>query len=750
MMKVRVLTALLLITVSCCQARAQANALQNPGFETGEEGSAPPGWFVPPFSTSAGYTVQVSKTNPKDGALCAVVSLQERHGQGFGNLMQSVNATRFRGKRVVFRAAVRYDSGTEPGQAQLWMRVDRPNGQMGFFDNMAARPITTPSWAFYQIVGEVASDAESVNVGLILAGGGKAWIDAASLEEDAPVVEPRALTVQGLANLVAFGKLYGYIRHFYPSDAVEQADWNGWAMAGVAAMEDARDSAELAARLETFFKPLAPTVQIFETGKAPAKIDPHQSGSDEGIYTVKWLNSGFGGGVTDPSQNIYRSTRVFTPKAKDDLVPATPFAADLGAGVSCRVPLALYATSNAALPHTVRPKTPEGVRESPTGDDRTTRLADVIIAWNVYEHFYPYFDVTKSDWPSVLSESLSKAATDKNARVFLDTLRRMAASANDGHGYVGHRSDDAFAGPPLLAEWVEGKFVVTTVGKDAGRIAIGDEILSIDGKEVGALWKASEPLIPGATEQWRRFRGQTVLLNGSDGSTLELEIKHGAAPSTKVTLKRSVSYQLKEKRPKPIQEMKDGIWYVDLDGTRIDAQEYTKALKDLQSAQGIVFDMRGYPNDVATDVIRRITTKPVTSALWNIPLVSTPDHRDMKFTVSRWPLMEPAVPRFRGKIAFITDGRAISYAETIMGIVEYYKLGAIVGEPTAGTNGNVNPFSLPGDYTVVFTGMKVLKHDGSQHHGIGILPTVPVHRTIAGVAAGKDELLEKAIAVVGG
>ena len=83
-----------------------------------------------------------------------------------------------------------------------------------------------------------------------------------------------------------------------------------------------------------------------------------------------------------------------------------------------------------------------------------------------------------------------------------------------------------------------------------------------------------------------------------------------------------------------------------------------------------------------------------------------------------------------------------------MGIVEHYKLGEIVGGPTAGTNGNVNSFSLPGGYAVSWTGMKVLKHDGSQHHGIGILPTIPVSRTRAGVAAGRDELLERAVQAV--
>jgi C-terminal processing protease CtpA/Prc len=83
-----------------------------------------------------------------------------------------------------------------------------------------------------------------------------------------------------------------------------------------------------------------------------------------------------------------------------------------------------------------------------------------------------------------------------------------------------------------------------------------------------------------------------------------------------------------------------------------------------------------------------------------------------------------------------------------MGIVEAYHLAEIVGEPTAGTNGNVNIITLPGGFTISYTGMKVLKHDGSQHHGIGIIPTVPAHRTAAGVAAGKDEMLDKAIDAV--
>ncbi len=96
----------------------------------------------------------------------------------------------------------------------------------------------------------------------------------------------------------------------------------------------------------------------------------------------------------------------------------------------------------------------------------------------------------------------------------------------------------------------------------------------------------------------------------------------------------------------------------------------------------------------------------------------------------------------------MTNGGAISYAESLMGIVEAYSLGEIIGEQTAGTNGNVNPISLPGGYTFQFTGMKVLKHDDTPHHGVGIHPTVPVSRTIKGIREKRDEFLEKAIEVI--
>jgi hypothetical protein len=41
--------------------------------------------------------------------------------------------------------------------------------------------------------------------------------------------------------------------------------------------------------------------------------------------------------------------------------------------------------------------------------------------------------------------------------------------------------------------------------------------------------------------------------------------------------------------------------------------------------------------------------------------------------------------------------------------------------------------------------MRVRKHDGSPLFGVGILPTIPVSLSQAGIAAGRDEVLEQAV-----
>lgn len=752
-------------------------SLDNLDFEQGELGQEPAGWHVPQPVREKGYRAMTVADHPESGARCAVLSAPEKPPgpEEFGNLMRSVDATPYRGKRVRFRAAVRTEGKDgAPGRAQLWVRVDRNGGGMGFFDNMGDRPITSATWGRYEIVGDVAPDAQGVSLGMILTAGSRAWLDSASFEvlgEAGLGNEPaRALTPRGLDNLVAFTRLLGYVRYFHPSDAAAATDWNRFALAGVQAVERATGPEDLARVLTTLFLPVAPTVRIAPAGRlepVPAELlAPPAAMAGMTVRVVAWRHVGVSLGMDNSQGPIYRSERIDdqAPKNGPDgeplppvvlPQPGQPLRVDLGGGVSALVPLALYADARGTIPAAsvgrtaVVPKEPDKPAGFlPSGDDRATRLADVALAWNVFQHFYPYFDVVQADWPGELRRGLTRAAVDRDVAAFEETLDRLVAALHDGHGHVYQASDARPRHLPILWDWVENRLVVTAVDREhAAGVVPGDVVTAIDGRPAEAALQAEEERISGATAQWRRYRSLQKLAGGETGS-VRLTVQHPGGIKAEVTLERSLPVYgpgaLEEKRPEKIAEVAPGIVYVDIG--RISDDDWKGALDRLSKAKGIIFDFRGYPS-LSPVFLQHLTSQPIESAQWRVPVVTRPDHEGWAFASSHWTL-EPLVPRLTAPIAFITDGRAISYAESCMGIVEHYKLGAIVGGPTAGTNGNVNPFTLPGGYHVTWTGMQVLKHDGSRHHGVGILPTVPASRTIQGLAAEKDEMLQRAIEVV--
>ena len=69
----------------------------------------------------------------------------------------------------------------------------------------------------------------------------------------------------------------------------------------------------------------------------------------------------------------------------------------------------------------------------------------------------------------------------------------------------------------------------------------------------------------------------------------------------------------------------------------------------------------------------------------------------------------------------------------------------VVGSTTAGADGNVSPFALPRGLSTMISGIGVYYPDKAPTQRIGIVPNVEVKPTIAGIRAGRDEVLEEAL-----
>jgi C-terminal processing protease CtpA/Prc len=182
-----------------------------------------------------------------------------------------------------------------------------------------------------------------------------------------------------------------------------------------------------------------------------------------------------------------------------------------------------------------------------------------------------------------------------------------------------------------------------------------------------------------------------------------------------------------------------GIYYLDLQD--LTPERWQAALPSLVHARAVIVDMRGYPDNAAFTMIGHFTAKPVRSPSWQVPMLESSRYRTTSWNIN------PLQPRIEAKLIVLLDGRAASAAETFLQIIHDNHLAILVGENSGGTNGSPNTLELPCEFTLRFTGMRVPFTDGSALQGHGITPDMVVHPTLAGVRAGRDEVLETAVGI---
>ncbi|HET9623292.1 MAG TPA: S41 family peptidase [Kofleriaceae bacterium] len=104
-------------------------------------------------------------------------------------------------------------------------------------------------------------------------------------------------------------------------------------------------------------------------------------------------------------------------------------------------------------------------------------------------------------------------------------------------------------------------------------------------------------------------------------------------------------------------------------------------------------------------------------------------------------------PMLSAKVVALIDGRAMSATETYLQMIHDHHLAVTVGEPSAGTNGNVTDVELPAGFTFRFTAMRVVDDAGWTLQGHGFTPDHLVQPTLDGVAAGRDEVLQAGVEI---
>ena len=438
----------------------------------------------------------------------------------------------------------------------------------------------------------------------------------------------------------------------------------------------------------------------------------------------------------------------------DTMVPRTGSGSDGGLATAiatfARLPTPRAAGARAWLPTRAPAVRPDSVLE-PAYPVLAYRFLAAFKIWAVGQYFFPYRDLMKERWDHVLTRSLQRLESSRDSLEYGLALAEMATHLHDSHVWVQSPALRAYFGrarAPLYIRMIEGHPVITHFTDDsaarAGGARVGDIVLAVDGEAAPARMRRLERSIPASTPQSLQGDAALFLTGGAVGPTVRLRVQSARGVERTLTMARTEAREMTGRSGPLFDVLRGNIGYADLG--RLPVSQVDSMFERLKGTQGIIFDMRGYPLGTAWSIAPRLSTvETPAAARFSRPNATSPDtieRTEYSFVqtlphTDKWRYLHPTV--------MLIDERTVSQAEHTGLFLEAANGTKFIGSPTTGANGDVTTVLLPGGARMSFSGHSVRHADGRQLQRLGLQPHVAVQPTIAGVRAGRDEVLEAAL-----
>lgn len=648
----------------------------------------------------------------------------------------------FTGKTIRLEGHIKLEK-VENGFAGLMLRLDGPNGQIAF-DNMSSQHLSgTSLWQNVAVELPYDESVKFLYVGVVHSGSGTAWfddlkvyIDGKNIREiepkeavtyealnDAEFIEESWIEFDSLSELQEKGiyklcRVWGLMKYYHPAIAKGKYNWDFELFRFVPSYIAAQSEAEQNILLNDW---------VLKYGKlSPIK---KQKNADEIVVMspdFSWITPSFLG--DDLSATLHQVIASDRPKKHFYF----SFMPNVG---------------NVVFEH-----------EEPYYDNQVLdggfRMLLLFRLWNQVEYFFPYKYAIGKDWGMVLKEYINPILITQREPELKPILLKLLAEINDTHVSLNGNfsSVSAFMGLRSAAvdtDIVEDKLVVVdyyneVIAKAEGW-EIGDVVEEINGKPAMEVVKERLPYIS-ASNLATKYRSVNALR--TNDSTLHLTILRNDKQ-----IKLDVStfgdgslyfWNRYNNADSCFSMLNDSVAYIYAGNL---TQDYVdEVMVQAIDAKAIIIDLRCYPGFFPLFKLGEYLMP--TSTPFCIT-TNTSVEQPGKFVQSQVISIGSKNDNYyTGQVIILINEFTQSSAEFHAMAWRQAPNALVVGSQTAGADGNVSTIILPGGIQTMFSGIGIYYPDGSETQRVGIIPDVEVKRTIAGVKAGRDEILDKALSLV--
>lgn len=385
--------------------------------------------------------------------------------------------------------------------------------------------------------------------------------------------------------------------------------------------------------------------------------------------------------------------------------------------------------------------------------DAGLRLLALYRYWNMVQYFFPYKNLIGEDWKEVLGEMIPKFAAAETDTAYVFTTQELIGRIHDTHAniWVGSPILKGYFGklcPPVELAMLDSQLVVTgyvsdSLGVKSGLLP-GDVITHINGRPVLEIFKEKRARFPASNEAARARNFADAALRSND-STVSVTFERAGKSKTKAVFlyDREMLYGNVKPASKEVmfRMLPGNIAYVNNGLLRRD--KLVTLWTKIQGSHALIIDDRNYSSEfVIHDFCNYLLPKPTVFYHATRPSLAQPG----LFTREAAPPTGQSNRNpYKGKVAILVNEQTQSSAEFHALAYQAHPNAVVVGSQTAGADGNVSHIILPGGLKTMFSGIGIYYPDGRETQRVGVAVDIEVRPTAAGLAAGKDEVLERAV-----
>jgi len=387
-------------------------------------------------------------------------------------------------------------------------------------------------------------------------------------------------------------------------------------------------------------------------------------------------------------------------------------------------------------------------------EDDGFRMLALFRYWNIIEYFFPYKHLFAEDWSNTLKEFLPQFVTNRSPLDYRLTCWRLINRVHDTHASIYRDSIlnnwTGMKGPAIDFKTIDKKIIVRDYLDDSLAsfeiVKPGDEILTVNGQSIAEIRKTYEPYLCASNSAAadRNLIWRFLFFRRDDDSMFITYKRDDKIKKGIMHLYYHPPFQNGETWRMPMYKLlSDDIGYINIG--KIKADSLPVIFKQFRNTKGIVIDIRNYPNEFMPYAMGKYLKPAFTPFVkYTGPDYLHPGGFRLIGYIKNGATEKDSIEMYKGLVIILINEQTQSSAEYTAMALRTASRAVVMGSQTAGADGDISRAPFPGGFYSPFSGLGIYYPDGKDTQGIGIVPDVFVYPTQKGIAAGRDEVLEKA------